>query len=246
MPGEKDREIRQLLSEITHAAEKAGAVLIDAKPVSSGYHMFIVEPERMADLIRQTKPRLVITDPRPFDIDEAIEAALTDDDDDENDEVGWDGAGAPQIDAESLRHRYQRHNGEIYQLFAGFVIDGALYGCFVHADWYDLFIEESLTLETEGKAEALRTHHDLVSDNQALIREKAEILAKDPLFSAKRASFAKRCYLAERRFPDIDPQLLPEITERAENISWLAKAEGEAEAAGEGGAESEGGVKGDG
>jgi hypothetical protein len=136
-----------------------------------------------------------------------------------------DGEAEPEIvkDArfKSLTKRWRAHDGQLSRFAASFMAQGILHTTIEAEVWVDKFESEVEQLAEQLSQEGAEEESRLNAADEKDIRDKARLLAADPLFSAPKGSRAKREYLASDLFPSIDDRTISRIVEEAEKIEWL-------------------------
>ena len=123
-----------------------------------------------------------------------------------------------------LRRYGKMYDGSLCLVYAAFVADGILHLCFEETKWYEEFQSESSAMLDRLKSVLAENQQKTHLQATIEITKKAHILAKDDAFNYNRAGREKRTYLAEKLFPDCDPNEIYRIVDEATNIDYLAKA----------------------
>jgi hypothetical protein len=177
----------------------------------------------MLAVIRHVRPRVVYLIESCFDLESEVSDLSGEDEEDEEDvEDVESGERHPAL--ERLVRKWRKQDGKPCVAFAGFVTDGILHTALARPDWRDEFADELDAIKDDIEIQLTSERENIRLRDSQEVREKAELLANHPSFSAGRISFEKRLFLAQHLFSGLDPEQISAITRRAENLDWLNRS----------------------
>lgn len=209
------------------AVETIGAHLVAALPAiasNSGPPQVTLAPKEFCDLIAALKPKVIYREDGQFDAEEEARDRLSIELD------GSDDTGiADHPSLVGLLRTWSKRHGKTSLQVACFLAEGVIHTCAVKEDWYENFEAalEEVYLDMASILEASRQMERREVD--PAIHERAVRLAEHAAFNAPKASKEKRTYLAETLFPDLAPNVLWRVVDRATSIAWLRDATADAD-----------------
>ncbi len=179
-------------------------------------------PADFVDAMGSLKPRMMYYDEEKFDADAAALYALTsDDDEDETDDLPESLTGDKRY--RDFIAKWKKRNGTLSEFTALFLVDGVLHICRGVESWVEDFQNELNAIAVDvARAEEEQEREETFAEADQR-KQRAKKLADHKLFDAPKSSHAKRCFLAEQLFPDVEREEISEIVELAENMAWYAK-----------------------
>jgi hypothetical protein len=207
-------DIDRVVEEVRAAAERSGALIIDAVLSVAGdvVPAAAVPGAEFALLIDHIKPKIVYLSVTAFEAAEELEASIDDEDLLDN----------PQ--AKRLITSWRFRDGQTCRAVLGVMCDGILHGIVEETSWLQEFETQIELMLDELQQLGEENERQLQTDAEKMNAIKVKQLMSDPRFNAPKVGIVKRTALAETLFPGVDRDTIRAIVERAEREHWLATA----------------------
>ena len=124
----------------------------------------------------------------------------------------------PAVEAEV--QKWSRYDGKTYMVAALFFADGVYHTTSLIEDWMQELNVSRMQLKKSHIEAAEAAGHTLRGKKRAAFLERAERLARDPMFNAPKATREKREYLASRLFPALREGDWSALVAEAANMVW--------------------------
>jgi hypothetical protein len=220
---ESSEDFDRFAASIKDAAKETGALIVNSlldTPDRPSIPNVDLGLDAMLAVIRHVRPRVIYLIESCFDLEDEVSDLSEEDEEDEEETEGKERHPA----LEKLVRKWGKHDGKPCVAFAGFVTDGILHTALARPDWRDEFADELDAIKDDIEIQLGSERENIRLRDSQEVRDKAELLAKHPSFSAGRISFEKRLFLAQHLFSGLDPEQISAITRRAENLDWLNKS----------------------
>jgi len=204
------------------AVETIGTHLVGSLPTigpDSRAPQVTLAPEEFCGLIAALKPKAIYWEDVQFDAEEEARGRLS---------IELDGSDEPGIADHpalvDLLRVWRKRHGKTSLLVTCFLSEGVIHTCAVKEDWcedFEVALEEVYLAMAEILDASRQAERRKVDP---AVHERAAQLAGHAAFNAPKASKEKRTYLAETLFPDLTPNELWRVVDRATSIAWLRDA----------------------
>lgn len=214
-------DLKRLRNSIEAAAKSANVVVVQGILVSGKLADVLQVRLEEADFLHALtalKPRVLYVLHQDFNAHDFAQFELSG----EGEEAIPESVLADQR-IKNLIALWKKHDGEMCDLTSAFVSDSILHTLAESSSWKEEF--DNQLSELLGSLAEEDDDQDAEESEEAVQKRKqmAKELADHPKFSAPKSSHAKRCYLAEQLFPDLDSEEIATIVELADNMAWYAK-----------------------